>query len=193
MNRNGRNWTRYAWPLLAMVLFLTAISLQLRSQGRSWWCACGQPYPWVSDPQGPHNSQHFLDPYSFTHVLHGILLCGLLVWAVPRLSPAWQLCLAVCIEALWEMFENSAFVIERYRVATMAQGYSGDAIANSLGDILSCALGFVLARRLGFRGSIFLFLTTEVVLLLWIHDSLLLSVLMLIHPIDAIKAWQTSH
>jgi hypothetical protein len=97
------------------------------------------------------------------------------------------------MEALWEVFENSAFVIERYRTATMAQGYSGDTIANSLGDILSCALGFVLARRLGFRGSIFLFLATEAVLLLWIHDSLLLNVVMLIHPIDAIKAWQTSH
>ncbi len=184
---------RYAWPWLAMVLFLTAICLQLRSQGRSWWCACGRPYPWVSDPQSPHNSQHLFDPYSFTHVLHGVLLCGLLVWAVPRLAPAWQLCLAVCIEALWEGFENSAFVMERYRAATMAQGYSGDTIANSLGDILSCALGFVLARRLGFWRSFALFLITEAVLLLWIHDSLFLNVVMLIYPIDAIKAWQTAH
>lgn len=189
----GRNWMRYARPWLAMVLFLTALCFQLRRQGRSWWCACGQPYPWVIDPQGPHNSQHLFDPYSFTHVLHGVLLCGLLVWAVPRLASAWRLCLTVCIEGLWEVFENSAFVIERYRAATMAQGYSGDTIANSLGDILSCALGFVLARRLGLWRSCLLFLATEAMLLVWIHDSLLLNVVMLIHPIDVIKVWQTSH
>ena len=89
--------------------------------------------------------------------------------------------------------ENSAFVIERYRAATIAQGYTGDTIGNSLGDILSCALGFVLARRLGFRRSCLLFLATEVMLLLWIHDSLLLDVVMLVHPIDAIKVWQMPH
>src|SRR5579871_3310033 len=192
MNRTGQNGMRNAWPWLAMVFALTAIVLLLRSQGRSWWCSCGQLYPWVSDAQGPHNSQHLFDPYSFTHVLHGFLLCGLLVWAVPRWPLAWQLCLAVGLEGLWEVLENSAFVIERYRSATMAQGYTGDTIVNSLGDILSCALGFVWARRLGFWRCCLIFLATEVILLLWIHDSLLLEVVMLVHPIDAIKAWQTA-
>src|SRR5581483_7270327 len=152
------------------------ICFQLRIQGRSWWCACGQPYLWESDPQGAHNSQHLFDPYSFTHILHGILLCGLRVWAVPRWTLPWQLCLAVGIEGLWEVFENSAFVIERYRAATLAQGYTGDTVGNSLGDILSCALGFLLARRLGFWRSCLLFLATETMLLVWIHDSLLLNV-----------------
>jgi len=192
MNPTSQRWSKHLWPWLAMVLILTAASFQLRSQGRSWWCACGRPYLWVSDAQGPHNSQHLLDPYSFTHVLHGLLLCGLLVSVVPRLVPAKQLFLAVCVETLWEVFENSAFVIQRYRAATMALGYEGDTIANSLGDILCCAIGFLLARRLGLWGSVALFLLTEVVLLLWIHDSLLLNVVMLIYPIDAIKAWQTA-
>jgi hypothetical protein len=72
----------------------------------------------------------------------------------------------------------------------MALGYRGDTIANSLGDILSCGLGFALARRLGFRGSVALFAATEVMLLLWIRDSLVLNVVMLTHPLEAIKAWQ---
>jgi hypothetical protein len=177
-------------PWLALAGILAAAVLLLRYEGRLWWCACGQLYPWVSDPRGPHNSQHLLDPYSFTHVLHGVLLCGLLAWAVPRLPPAWRLVLAVLAEALWEVFENSAFVIGRYRAATAAVGYQGDTVANSLGDILSCAAGFVLARRLGFRGSLALFVVTEVVLLLWIRDSLLLEVLMLVLPVPAVKAWQ---
>ncbi len=178
------------WPWLALVGILAAAVLLLRSEGRLWWCACGRLYPWVSDTRGPHTSQHLLDPYSLTHVLHGVLLCGALAWAVPRLPPVWRLVLAVLAEALWEVFENSAFVIERYRAGTAAVGYQGDTVANSLGDILSCAVGFIVARRLGFLGSLALFGVTEVVLLLWIRDSLLLSVLTLVCPVDAIKAWQ---
>ena len=111
-------------------------------------------------------------------------------YAGPWMRPSWRLWLAVCIEVLWEAFENSAFVIERYRTATVALGYEGDTIANSLGDILSCALGFALARRLGLWCSVALIAITEVVLLLWIKDSLLMTTVMLIHPFDALKAWQ---
>jgi hypothetical protein len=83
--------------------------------------------------------------------------------------------------------------MDRRPVNRYTQGYSGDTILNSLGDILSCARGFVLARRLGFWRSCSLFLVMEMVLLLWIHDSLFLEVVMLVHPIDAIKVWQTAH
>src|SRR4051812_17714037 len=130
------------WFAIAAVLALTAA--QLHHQGRVWWCACGRPTPWSSDVHGPHNSQHLFDPYSLTHVLHGVLFCGLLVWLVPRRPAAWRLWLAVVLESVWEVVENSNAVIERYRAATAAQGYTGDSVANSLGDILSCVVGFVL-------------------------------------------------
>jgi hypothetical protein len=180
-----------AWPYLATAAVLLVAVLLLRAEGRSWWCACGQAFLWTSEAAGPHTSQHLLDPYSFTHLLHGVLLCGLLAWGLPRVPPAWRLVLAACAEALWEVFENSAFVIQRYRTATAARGYEGDTVANSLGDILSCLAGFWLAGRLGFRGSVVLVVATELLLLVWIRDSLLLNVLMLAHPIDAIKVWQT--
>jgi hypothetical protein len=38
-----------------------------------------------------------------------------------------------------------------------------------------------------------LFVAIEVVLLIWIRDSLFLNIVMLIHPIDAIKAWQLNY
>ena len=98
--------------------------------------------------------------------------------------------MTVAIEALWEVLENSPFVIERYRTQTAALGYEGDSVANSLGDILSCAIGFALARRLGFWGSVLLFGAIELALLIWIRDSLLLSVLMLIHSFETIRNWQ---
>jgi hypothetical protein len=187
-----RPW-RNPWPWLATLAVLALTAYQLHRQGRGWCCACGQLSLSWGDPRSPHTSQHLFDPYSFTHVLHGLALCGLLAWAVPRLAPVWRLWLAICLECLWEVFENIDFVIQRYRTATVSFGYPGDTVANSLGDILSSAVGFVLARRLGLWGSLALFVLIEAVLLVWIRDSLLLNVVMLIHPIDAIKAWQMGH
>ena len=178
------------WAWLAIAAVLAAAVYQLHSQGRLWWCSCGRLYLWSGNVWGSHNSQHFLDPYSFTHILHGLIFCGLLAWGLPRLAPMWRLWLAISIEAAWEVFENTDFVIQRYRQATVALNYQGDTIFNSLGDILMCGIGFMLARYLGFRRSLVLFAVTEVVLLLWARDSLVLNVLMLLCPVDAIKAWQ---
>lgn len=181
------------WPLLALVAVLMAATFQLRHQGRSWWCSCGEPFLWVGDIWTSHNSQHLLDPFAFTHVLHGFLFFWLLSLLVRRMSQLWQLSLAIGLEALWEVFENTEFTIQRYRETTAALGYYGDSVANSLGDVLMCGIGFLIAQRLGVRRSLLVFALTELVLLLWIRDSLLLEILMLIYPIDAIKAWQVGH
>ena len=105
---------------------------------------------------------------------------------------AWRLWLAVSIEAVWEVIENSEFVIRRYRQETAALGYHGDTILNSLGDLLVCGLGFLLAQQLGFRRAFALFVLTEVTLAILIRDNLTLNVVMLIHPIEAIKEWQAA-
>ena len=179
-------------PWLAIGAVLALAAALLRAQGRLWLCACGYLLLWTGDAHSSDNSQHLLDPYSFTHVLHGFLFFWALAWALPRLAPAWRLGLAVAIEALWEVIENSEFVIQRYREATAALGYHGDTIVNSLGDIACCAAGFWIARRLGFRRSLALFLTTEILLIYWIRDSLILNIIMLIYPIEAIRNWQMS-
>jgi len=183
---------RKVLPWVAILLVLAGTVYRLRGQGRLWWCSCDYLLLWSGDPWSSDNSQHLLDPYSFTHLLHGFVLCGLLALLVPRLAPAWKLCLAVSLEALWEVVENSEFVIRRYREETAALGYHGDTIVNSLGDILACALGFVLAGRLGLRPTLALFAVTEVALLILIRDSLLLNIIMLVYPIEAIKAWQAA-
>jgi hypothetical protein len=191
---SGRSATRrfrtYLGPGLALIAVLAAAIAQLRLQGRRWWCVCGQPALWWGDVQSPHTSQHLFDPYSFTHILHGVVFYGLLNAIAPRLSLAWRFCAAVTLAAAWEVIENTDFVIHRYRTMTASLGYQGDSIANSLGDILSCAVGFLLARRLGLWGSLALFVGIEVVLLLWIKDSLLLELLMLLYPMRAIRQWQ---
>ncbi len=184
---------RYLFPLLAILAILLVAILQLRYQGRSWWCSCGQLFLWVGNVWSPHNSQHLFDPYAFTHLLHGFAFCWLLTLILPRISSMWQLATGTLLEAVWEVFENTEFVIRRYREATAALGYFGDTIANSLGDILTCIAGFVIAQRLGVRRSVMVFAATEIVLVFWIKDSLLLEILMLIYPLDSIKAWQLGH
>ncbi len=177
-----------AWLIIALIIVVTV--LLLSSQGRLWICACGQIYAWVGDTWSSDNSQHLFDPYSFTHLLHGIVFFWGLFWLWPQLAIVWRLVLAIAIESAWEVAENSAFIINRYREATAALGYEGDTIVNSLGDIFMCAVGFWLAYKLGFRRSVVLFLVTELILTLWIRDSLILNIIMLIYPIEAIKAWQ---
>ena len=158
-----------------------------------WWCSCGWATLWTGDAWSSRTSQYFLDPYSFTHLLHGFVLCGVLLLILRRISWSRRFFLAIAFECAWEVIENTNFVIQRYREATASLGYQGDTVVNSLGDILCCAVGFLLARRLGWWRSLVLFLATEAVLLVWIRDSLLLEVIMLIHPVEAIKAWQMSH
>ena len=178
------------WPWLLIVVLLGMTAALLRYQGRLWICSCGHVLLWAGDTKSSDNSQHIFDPYSFTHSLHGFVFYALLALVVPRLAVAWQLALALTIEAIWEVIENSPAVIERYRQATLALGYEGDTVVNSLADILCCGIGFMLARRLGFRRSLAVFVATEIILILWIRDSLILNVVMLLFPIEAIKKWQ---
>ena len=98
--------------------------------------------------------------------------------------------MAITIEAVWELIENTNTVIQRYREATASLGYQGDTVMNSLGDIMCCGIGFMIARKLGWRRSLLVFIATEALLLTWIRDSLLLEILMLVHPINVIKVWQ---
>lgn len=181
------------WSWIAFALILVGMVFQLHHQGRIWWCACSRPFLWDGDIWSSHNSQHLFDHYSFTHILHGVLLCGLLWLLIPRVRLVWRLWAATLVEALWEILENSRFIIQRYREATIGLGYEGDSIANSIGDVACCAFGFLLAWRLGLWRSVMVFVVTELVLLVCVRDNLTLNVLMLIHPIDAIKSWQMVH
>jgi len=178
-------------PWLCLAIILVGTAVQLHHQGRLWICSCRRVLLWTSGAWTSDNSQHWFDPYTFTHVLHGIAFCGLLTLLLPRVSIITKFLIAVTAESLWEILENTDAVINRYRETTAALGYHGDTVINSLGDIFACSLGFWLAWRLGWRRSILVFIVVELVLLFWIRDSLLLDNAMLIHPIQAIKNWQS--
>ncbi len=163
----------------------------LRGQGRVWWCKLGDVTPYIHDAwNSSHTSQHLFDPYSFTHILHGVLFFWLTGLIFSRLSINWQFLIAIIAEAGWEVLENSAWIIEKYRQNTASLDYFGDSIMNSAGDVVACSIGFCIAAAIGRWRSLIFFFIVEFALLLWIHDGLLLNILMLIYPIDAIKNWQ---
>lgn len=178
------------WFLIALVIVLMAVQLQI--QGRIWWCELDAPlYLWTRDAWSPHTSQHLFDPYSLTHFLHGFLfLWGANLLFRGKIRFSWLLLVGVLGESLWEVIENSPSIIERYRANTASLDYFGDSIANSIGDVTACVAGFIAAYRLRLWKSLAIFAIIEVFLLVTIRDSLLLNIVMLIYPFEAVKVWQ---
>ena len=145
---------------------------------------------WAGNIWSSENSQRVADPYSFSHLVHGILFYGLL-WLVARKLPVHhRLLMALAVEAGWELLENSPLIINRYREATIALGYAGDSVLNSLSDILMMTLGFLFAYRARPWMSVTAVIVMEAGCGLWVRDNLTLNIIMLIHPVEAIKAWQ---
>lgn len=177
-------------PILISLAVIGVAVLVLYLQGRVWWCQAGDLSPWAWNIWSTHNSQHVIDPYSFTHILHGILEFWLIGLIFKKMPVAWRLVIAVSIESSWEIAENSSYIINRYREATISLDYFGDSIINSISDILCCAAGFVIAYKIRFWRSLILFVATELVLIFCIRDSLIINIIMLIYPIEAIKTWQ---
>ena len=179
----GRWW----WAVAALVLAAATAELAM---GRSPTCPCGHFALFATKVQSPENSQQLLDWYSFSHVIHGFLFyfAG---WLMLRGRPVgMRLTLATLFEAGWEVLENSPIIIDRYRAATFAVGYAGDSVLNSMSDIGCMILGFAIARRLPVWATIVLAIAFELFTLAMIRDNLTLNVLMLVHPIDAIRVWQ---
>lgn len=179
------------FPISAVIAAIVLMIVWLRFDGRVWWCKLGDYSIYVNEAwNSSHTSQHFLDPYTFTHILHGVMFFWLITLLFKKYPFSWQLFVAVLVECAWEILENSDFIIEKYRKNTASLDYFGDSIFNSVGDVLACAFGFIVAYKLGVWRSLLFFLIVELFLIFWIRDSLLINILMLIYPIDAIKTWQ---
>lgn len=161
---------RSVFVIATAIVALTAGALFLN--GRMVWGASEGFCVWFGAAVGPLTSQCLLDPYSFTHILHGFLFFFLL-WLVARKLPvSTRLLIAMAFEGGWEILENTNFIL------------------NSIGDILAMVIGFLLAAALPVVLGVVAFLITEVFLLWWIRDSLLLQIIALIYPFEFIRNWQ---
>jgi uncharacterized protein DUF2585 len=175
--------------VLAVLAMLMLVAMTELRMGREPICPCGFISLWHG-PVDNQNSQQISDWYTFTHVLHGIGFYALIFLVARRLPVPVRLLLAVFLEGAWEIAENSPFIIDRYRTATLSLDYYGDSIVNSVSDVVAMMLGFWIARRFRVWATVVCVVAVEILLAVVIRDNLTLNIIMLIHPIDAIKQWQ---
>jgi hypothetical protein len=181
-------------PAIAAALVITAAAAGiLLWMGRIPYCTCGTIKLWHNHANDAETSQHFADWYTYSHVLHGVIFYWIL-WAIfrGRLSVAARLVIAMLMEAAWEIFENTSFIIERYRAQTVSRTYTGDSVINSVGDMLATLFGFLVTARLPVWLTVVLLIATEITMLVLLRDNLILNIIMLVYPLEAIRQWQTA-
>jgi len=185
--RNGSSG--HYWFAVALIILVAQIVAE-HFMGRVWICTCGYVKLFEPGVNTPGNSQHLADWYTPSHIIHGFLFYGLGWLVLRKASFAKRFTLATFIEAAWELLENSPIIIDRYRSATMAIGYEGDSILNSAMDTIFMALGFLFAARMPVWVTLFVAIIFEIFTGWLIRDNLTLNVLMLVYPLDAVRAWQ---
>jgi len=179
--------------ILAVCGILYLQALVLHFEGHSVISASGYVMFWAGNVKSPENSQQLSDWYTFSHIIHGFIFYFFLWLLLPRLSLAQRLVIAVAIESGWEMLENTPWLINHYREQTLAQGYFGDSIINSLSDSLASIFGFLLAARLPALGTLAVALALEIFVGYEIRDNLTLNILNFFHHFDFIARWQSGN
>jgi hypothetical protein len=182
--------SRKDW-LTVLAIFLITIAI-LFAMERPSICTCGFVKLWEGKVNGPGNSQHIADWYTPSHMIHGMLFFAGGWWLLRKRPLGLWLIAATALELAWEILENTPMVINRYREETMALGYSGDSILNSIADGGWMIAGFLIAARLPWKATAAIIAFFELFTLYMIRDNLTLNIVMLVYPLETIKLWQAA-
>jgi hypothetical protein len=177
------------WPFVILGIVALAAAVLL-AMGRVPICTCGYVKLWHWQVVSAENSQHLIDWYTPSHITHGFVFYAILHLVAARFGLWPRAAVATLVEAAWEVAENTDAVIQRYREATIALDYFGDSVINSVADIGWMLAGFALAARLPAWATVTLALGFEIGVAWAIRDNLTLNVLMLLWPLDSVRAWQ---
>lgn len=120
------------------------------------------------ETDGEATSQQIFDIYTFSHISHGIILYLILDYF--KFNN--KIITGIIIELLWEIFENTPFIINKYRKSF--RNYKGDSIVNIIGDTIACLLGLYITSY-NKKVSLYLFLFLEIILLPFNSNLLYLS------------------
>lgn len=160
---------------LGILLINGLVVLWLLFLGRGFLPATVPLDWWNGSTVSAHNSQHLTDFYSVLHVISGAALYFL----AGAVRPAWpvhrRLLVAVACSGVWEVVENTPFVIALFNDSESLNVYAGDSIINALSDTGFVALGFLAAhsfpRWLIVTGGVL----AEIGMTVMIHDGFVLG------------------
>lgn len=180
---------------LSQVIYICAGMFSLQAAtlyllGQPAICTCGYVKIWEGVVMSSGNSQHLIDWYTFSHIIHGVLFYALFWKLFPKMPVSTRLLFAFGLEVGWEILENTPWVIEHYREQALAQGYVGDSIINSLSDTGAMVIGYIFASRASLKVVVLVSLLLEVAVGYQIRDNLTLNVINWIHQFDFIWRWQ---
>jgi hypothetical protein len=175
---------------IAAFLGLFVIGGTLALWGQPLICTCGNIKFWVGSIFDGGNSQHIADWYSLSHILHGVLIAIIGRIFFPNLAFSTLLLVAVATGVGWELIEHTNWVLDKFRDTTINAGYHGDSVLNAVADYVWMLGGFFLAYNLRKRVVLAMVAALELSAAFIARDSLTLSTLMLVYPIDAVDTWQ---
>lgn len=142
--------------------------------GRPLWHDPPKIISFKTDGVRGDSSKQVFDIYTISHITHGILLFYFFrKYLKTNIKTA--LYGTIIIETLWEILENTPFIIKKYRRKKEYQYYQGDSIVNIIGDILACMIGFYFAYKSPHYAFIFVIIT-EILLFPYYASLLQLSV-----------------